>query len=75
MKLSTARFCPDCNEVFTNRGSLRPEESCPSCTNRSTVLLTSLFKSNVILFEELDVTSKGIQNHTRTQIVEAAEES
>lgn len=75
MKLSTARFCPDCNEVFTNIGSLISKTSCPNCTNRSTVLLSSLFKRNVVLFEELDVTSKGIQNHTRTQIVEAAEES
>jgi hypothetical protein len=59
MKLSTARFCPDCNEIFTNRGSLRPETSCPSCTNRSTVLLSSLFKSNLILFEELRVINEA----------------
>lgn len=69
MKLSTARFCPDCSEIFTNKGSLRPETSCPSCTNRSTVLLSSLFKGNVVLFEESNVIDKRTQGHTRTQIV------
>jgi hypothetical protein len=59
MKLSAARFCPDCSEIFTNRGSLRPETSCPSCTNRSTVLLSSLFKSNLILFEEMRIINEA----------------
>lgn len=51
MKLSNARFCPDCKEVFDNRGSLRPETTCPSCTNRATVLLVNILKQKVILFE------------------------
>ncbi len=59
MKLSTARFCPDCKEIFTNTGSLRPETSCPSCTNRSTVLLSSLFKRNVVLFEEMRIINEA----------------
>lgn len=33
MKLHYARFCPDCYEVFSNKGTLRPENSCPSCAN------------------------------------------
>jgi hypothetical protein len=50
MKLIKARFCPDCGEVFEFDATYK---SCPSCTNRSTVLLANLFKNNVILCEDI----------------------
>lgn len=43
MKLNNARFCPECHEIFSNKGSLRPENNCPSCTNRQTVSIFNLF--------------------------------
>ena len=43
MKLEDARFCPDCNEVFFNKGKIVRLSDCPSCTNRATVPLASWF--------------------------------
>lgn len=39
MKLSDARFCPECSEIFEIKKSV-DRKSCPSCTNRFTVLLS-----------------------------------
>jgi DNA-directed RNA polymerase subunit M/transcription elongation factor TFIIS len=44
MKLIEARFCPDCNEVFCNKGNKLVEFNvCPSCTNRLTLGLMNTF--------------------------------
>jgi len=52
MKLHYARFCPDCYEVFSNKGTLRPENSCPSCANRQTISVFNLFSKRFLIQEK-----------------------
>ena len=44
MKLIEARFCPDCNEVFCNKGTDEQSAICPSCTNRLTIFLSDFHR-------------------------------
>ncbi len=57
MKLNNAWFCPDCEEVFGIDVDIM--FTCPSCTNRFTVPVTTLMRGDKDV-EKIDSTGRFI---------------
>ncbi len=52
MKVSTARLCIDCDELFDGDAKGFYRTICPSCTSKETVLLTKFLPAKGITPKE-----------------------